>query len=320
MESFRLLLLIGIWFSLILTIVELYLIVNKLWKRKHERKVAESQSSLAAIVSIVTGTPFLFHYVRLDDWESFIGEILAIVVSIFIVFVSCGFWLYRADKRAGFFQLLKSAISLEFKEIGNLALAILRRPVGPDSMVSLLIQIAYIDNEFHQKEREYIENFLRKWNIQLSIDEVISQQNSINTGNFKSLISTVKEYLSILPPEKQVAEMIDTIKELIHIDDSVSDEERMIVVEVNSMLQTYLSEDVEFEKFDVFIIPRSEEQEVKAMTVLFNYKQKLLQGVKVFWVGEYFSEEYAEIICEEYRALGLFAVFLRPSQQSEFTT
>lgn len=320
MELVRLLLLIGIWFSLVLTIIELYLIVNKLWKRKHERKVAESQSSLAAIVSIVTSTPFLFHYIRFEDWESFIGEILAIIVSIFLVFVSCGFWLYRADKRAGFFQLLQNAISLEFKEIGNLAMAILRRPVGPDSMVSLLIQIAYIDNELHHKEREYIENFLRKWNIQLSIDEVISQQNSINTGNFKALISTVKDYLSILPPEKQVAEMIDTIKELIHIDESVSDEERMIVVEVNSMLQTYLSDDDMFEKYDVFIIPRSEEQEAKAMTVLFNYQQKLLQGVKVFWVGEYFSEEYAEIICEEYRALGLFAVFLRPSQQSEFST
>lgn len=320
MESVRLLLLIGIWVSLLLTIAELYLVVNKLWKRKHERKVAESQSSLAAIVSIVTSAPFLFHYVRLDDWESFIGEILAIVVSVFIVFVSCGYWLYRADKRAGFFQLLKSAISLEFQEIGNLAMAILRRPVGPDSMVSLLIQIACIDNEFHQKEREYIENFLKKWNIKLSIDEIISQQNSVNYGNFKTLISTVKEYLSILPPEKQVAEMIDTIKELIHSDESVSDEEKMIIVEVNSMLQSYLQEDVEFEKYDVFIIPRSEEQEAKAMTVLFNYKQKLLQGVKVFWVGEYFSEEYAEIICEEYRSLGLFAVFLRPSQQSDFST
>lgn len=318
MEPIKILLHIGIWISLVLTITELYLIVNKLWKRKHERKVAESQSSLAAIVSIVTGAPFLFHYIRLEDWESFVGEIIWIIVSVFIVFVSCGYWLYRADKRAGFFSLLNDAIRSEFKEIGNLALAILQRPVGPDSMVAILIQIAHIDNDFHHKEREYIENFLRKWNINLTIDDVISQQNTINTGNFKSLLSAVKEYLSIIPPEKQVAEMIDTINELIRIDDTVSDEEKMIVIEVNSMLQSYINTEAELEKYDVFIIPRSEEQEAKAMTVLFNYKRKELQGVNVFWVGEYFSEEYAEIICEEYRSLGLFAVFLRPSQQKEF--
>ncbi len=317
MDPLFLLLQIGIWVSLVFTVLEVYLVINKLWKRKHERKVAESQSSMAALVALVTGFPFLFHYIHLKDWESFVGEILWLTVSFFILFVSSGYWLFRADKRASIFSLLKDAVRLEGTEVGNLAKALLRKPVGPNSMVTILIQIACIDNKFHHKEREYIENFIKKWDIKLSIDDVINDQDSFNKGNFKSLLFAVKEYISIVPPEKQVAEMIDTINELINIDDSVTDEERMIVLEVNSMLQTYLNTEVGLEKFEVCIIPRSEEQEAKAISVLFNYKYKELQGVNVFLVGEYFSEEYAEIICEEYRSLGLFAVPLRPSQQTE---
>jgi hypothetical protein len=44
-----------------------------------------------------------------------------------------------------------------------------------------------------------------------------------------------------------------------------------------------------------------------------------LPGGYVFSVAEYFSEEYAEMVCEEYRKLGLFAISIRIPEDLEVT-
>ncbi len=302
---------VWLWASLGFTFVEAYLKVNKLWKRKHERKVAEAQSIMGSCVALLAGMPFFFRYVTRSDFESAVGSFVWLSVSVFIIFVGSGIWLQREDKKISFFRLIKDALKLEGTEVGNLAKALIRHPVGAKNMVEILVQIAHIDNEFHKKEREFIELFISKWNINISLNDFLLYHNKNENVNYTTLLKAVEDYLEILPPEKQVAQLIDTINELIHVDDTITIEEKMTVSEVTSMLRDYINQDRDIKKFEVFIVPRNQEQEERALSILFDYKRKELPGGYVFSVAEYFSEDYAEMVCEEYRKLGLFAISLR---------
>lgn len=114
-------------------------------------------------------------------------------------------------------------------------------------------------------------------------------------------------YLAMKPPPDQAAELLDVMRAFIQADESVSPEEELIVEEVEGMVAEYLSEDAEGgASHEVLIVPQSDEQTRAVRELLPRAEVKTVRGGRVFSVGRFFSPRYAERICDQYIALGLF--------------
>jgi hypothetical protein len=60
----------------------------------------------------------------------------------------------------------------------------------------------------------------------------------------------------------------------------------------------------------VIIAPQSDEQEEAIATLLPDVRRGPIAGGNGYMVGPYFSEKYAQIICDQYRALDFFTVVM----------
>ena len=67
---------------------------------------------------------------------------------------------------------------------------------------------------------------------------------------------------------------------------------------------------------EVLIVPQSEAQFDAVRSLLPGREEKVLRGGKVFSAGTYLSPRYAELVCEKYIALGLFATQVAVSPNS----
>ena len=63
--------------------------------------------------------------------------------------------------------------------------------------------------------------------------------------------------------------------------------------------------------FEVNIVPQDEQQVGAIKEILPNLESVHDRGGKVFKVGKFFSEDYAEAVCEKYIALGLYSNYVR---------
>ncbi|MEH2467867.1 hypothetical protein [Nostoc sp.] len=88
------------------TITEIYLRANKLWKRKHEKAVAESISIAAMFLSIVQRIVFSSNYLFASQWQGFIEETLYLSIGTFSVLVGIELWI-PGERHKGVFTLLK---------------------------------------------------------------------------------------------------------------------------------------------------------------------------------------------------------------------
>jgi hypothetical protein len=77
------------------------------------------------------------------------------------------------------------------------------------------------------------------------------------------------------------------------------------------MLLRHMSgEDEHPEMHEVLIVPQSDEQVEAVRTLLPGREEKLLRGGRVFSAGEFFSQRYAEFVCQKYIGLGLFSTVI----------
>ena len=92
-------------------------------------------------------------------------------------------------------------------------------------------------------------------------------------------------------------------------DDEVTEEEAMAVAEFTGMIAHYVSKEKggELEMFEVNLVPQGEEQMDAVREILPELEVVEDRGGRVFKVGKYFSEDYAEAVCEKYIALGLYS-------------
>ncbi|MEH2122780.1 tellurite resistance TerB family protein [Nostoc sp.] len=152
--------------SLGFTITDIYLRANKLWKRKHDKTVAESISITAMFVSIVPGSVFTLNYLFVGQWQGFIQEALYLLLVTFNISVGIELWV-PGERHKSFFTLLKQALNLERKEVGDLAIALFKPPQHK-TIIDILCQIALIDERLDERERKFIDTFAQKWGIEFS--------------------------------------------------------------------------------------------------------------------------------------------------------
>ncbi len=95
---------------------------------------------------------------------------------------------------------------------------------------------------------------------------------------------------------------------LVKIDDSVSAQEELILQEVDGLLFGYVNDTDEQAKFAVVIAPQSGDQDSAIAALLPDVEKTEVAGGSAYMVGSFYSQDYANVICNQYRALGFFTI------------
>lgn len=288
--------------GIVISLVSNYLIINKLWKRRTVREVAESVSIAAALLGLFNAVPFLFLFLLVNHSPAGAAKmVISIVTAMVFVLIGSGLWVAELRDR-GFRHLFMRALKLERRESADLIKQFVQ-PKGAEQILRVLHQLASVDGHVDERESAMIRAFAREWRLP---EPVASDDGPI--VDLLTLRKSVTDYLSVRPPAKQVGQLIDVLRVLTESDARVVWQESVALEEVIGMLRQYmLGEDADTSLHEVLIVPQNERQVEAVRTLLPDREEKMLRGGRVFSVGHYFSPRFAEFVCQKYIGLGLFS-------------
>ncbi|NEQ37897.1 MAG: TerB family tellurite resistance protein [Okeania sp. SIO3I5] len=280
--------------------------MNPIWKRKHERVVAESQSVTGNLLSFTIGTIFAFNSLFTGEYVSFIDNILFNGLALFYILVGMSLWV-PGERKKGFWTLIKETLNFERKEAGDLAKSFLK-PSGAKKIINILSQVAMIDEVIDPREKEFIQSFADHWGINFTWDNLTTNRMADASVNLINLRQDVTDYLATSPPQKQVSELKDIIDALVNIDEEVSDKERLIMGELDGLLSEYISQQPNSARYHVIVAPQNERQIQIVTTSLPELIRYEVGEGFAYNSGPFYSKEYADIISDGYRSLNLFSI------------
>jgi len=287
-------------------IVEIYLTVNPLWKRKHERVVAESISVSGNLLSFTIGSIFAINSLFTGEYVSFTDNILFNGLAVFNILVGMSLWV-PGERKKGLWILIKETLNLERKEAGDLAKSFLK-PSGAKKIINILSQVAMIDEVIDPREKEFIQSFADHWGINFSWDNLTINRMADASVNLINLRQDVTDYLETSPPQKQVSELKDIINSLVNIDEEVSEKERLIMGELDGLLSEYISQQSNAARYHVIVVPQNERQIQVVSTSLPELTRYEVGEGFAYNSGPFYSKEYADVISDGYRSLNLFSI------------
>jgi hypothetical protein len=295
--------------GIVIALVSNYLIINKLWKRRMVREVADSVSIAAALLGLFNAIPFLILFLLINHSPAGAAKTaISIVTAIVFVLIGSGLWVAELRDR-GFRRLFMRALKLERKESADLLRQFVQ-PKGAEQILRVLHQLASVDGHVDEREAELIRDFAREWRL--------PEPDAAEPGPPVDLITlrkSVKDYLKLGPPETQVGQLRDVLQLLAESDARVTWQESVALEEVNGMLARFVSGDAdEAELHEVLIVPQSNQQVEAVRTLLPGREEKMLRGGRVFSAGRFHSPRYAEYVCQKYIGLGLFSTVVAGSE------
>lgn len=316
METFKLILEWLIKVSLLITALQVYLRVNKIWKRKHEVEVAESQSIAGLFMLIANCIIWILYYIYIEtDLKSVVDTSLYLFESIIFMVISTGFFV-EGQSSMGFYNLIKKAFRQERKEADYLIKKFFK-PTNAGLIIDILYQLAMIDDNLDPKEEELINAFAKEWNIKIDLVEMQNKRKDNKQSNFIQLRNSVVEYLDTDPNKEQVAQLKDMVKTMVEADDEITEEEELISSELGGLLESYINESDNPDTFHVMIVPQNQEHHSSIQNMNPNAEEYKIAGGVAYSVGTFFSRKYAEMICEEYRQEKLFTIVHNPDKNSK---
>lgn len=298
----------------ILSFLQIYFIINKLWKRKHEKIVAESISISAMFISIFINGFFATKNMVGDNIPQLSANLMWITASIISAIVGVGLYV-STNRDVGFIRLLLRALNMERKEAADLA-KIFFKPSGAAKIIEILGRVAMVDNDLDQKERDFIQGFADNWGIKMDWD-LIAKFADDSELRFRELRRAMSSYISTSPPKEQASQLIDVISLLVNVDDVVTEEEDLMLSELTGLIMKYLGKGSEVDVFMVAVIPQSPKQEEAIMSLLKDLKKEEIAGGWAYVSEGYYSERYAGIISAQYRALQVFSVVFKPNNMEK---
>ncbi len=288
-------------------VAEIYLTLNKLWSRKHEPQVVESISPMSKLVGLVPVTVFAIDGVLRQLWVVAIVNGLWIMARTVQLLIGIGLW-EAGRRRISLWVMLRRALSQERSELGDLLKALVR-PTGARQIVDILGQLAYIDGELDQAERQLIQTFADHWQIGLDWQAIHDYQLANASLRLRSLSQAVTSYLELNPPKDQARQLADLSALIIRADGKITVEEEITLAETTNQLNSYVhGSNAEYHY--VNIVTRSHEQAGALLALLDSVEERQVAGGTTYVVGPYFSDLYAEQVAKQYRALGFFAIML----------
>lgn len=308
MEEFRAVVRVLTIASLGLAALQVYLTLNKLWIRRHERAVAESISIYGELLGLVPLFFLAISFVMDGQWEGVVDALLWMTAGTVTLTIGTGMWV---EGRHGhrFWRLVKDAMALERTEVGDLARSFFQ-PSAAERIVDVLAQIAMVDQDLDDRERAFVQHFADTWGIDFSWEDLADRRKE-GGSDAMELRKNVSKYLATSPPANQVAQLGDVILSLVHADEEVSGDEELVVGELGGMLRAYVDGGTDKPQYAVALVPQSDEQDRAIRSLLPNSEREPLAGGTAFVVGRFFSDRYAEMVCEQYRPFNVFTTVLR---------
>jgi hypothetical protein len=298
--------------SLVLAALQIYLTTNKLWKRKHERAVAESISILGEFVGLIPVTLLTVKFLLDGQWEGAADGMLWVLGAGVAILIGSGRWVEGRRDR-GLLRLLIDSIRLERGEVGYLAKSFLR-PSGASHILSILGRVALLDAHLDDRERAFVDAFARTWSIDFQWDSITAAAQD-NELDFLPLRRDLQEYLATSPPAAQVKQLGEVLRALINIDQTVTQHESLMMAEIDGMIDAYLgATDDGGPMFAVVLVPQDAQQDRAIAQVLPDLRKRELHGGQVYVAGTSF--DFAEIVSAQYRALNFFAAVVRVTEEA----
>jgi hypothetical protein len=158
------------------------------------------------------------------------------------------------------------------------------------------------------REKEFIQSFVDTWHMKFDWDEHSRLEVDDQPVIFVKTREKVEQYLDTSPPVKQVAQLIDVLHVLAKIDESVSAQEELILEEVDGLLLSYVNASDAQARFAVVIAPQNDDQDTAIAALLPDVEKSEVAGGSGYMIGSYYSQDYAGMICNQYRALGFFTI------------
>ena len=288
--------------GIVIALITNYLIINKLWKRRMVKEVAESVSIAAALLGLFNGIPFLIMFLLINPNPAAATKTaIGIVTATVFVLIGSGLWVAEL-RRSGFRSLFLRALKLERRESADL-LKLFIQPKGAAQILRVLHQLASVDGHIDPREAQIITQFASEWRL----DDPLAGGDDLQ-ADLLTVRKSVSEYLALHPPAEQVGHLRDVLQALVESDSRVVWQESVALEEADGMLLQYLAgDDSEPALHEVLIVPQSPAQHEAVRTLLPGREEKLLRGGRVFSVGRFFSPRYAEFVCQKYIGLGLFS-------------
>jgi len=308
MELFKSFISIMAYASLGFSIAAAYLKINKLWKRKHIEEVANSVSIMGNVFDIIPKTFFSLNFFLVAQWQGLIDSMLWMSAGVISVLIGSGLWV-QANRGKTFWTRLKESLKLEKSEAGHLATAFFR-PSAAEIILEILARFAYIDRNLVARESELIQSFADTWHLDINWEEHRKLAGLEQPVGFVKTRDTVARYLKTSPPAEQVAQLIDVLHALVKIDENVSNQEELILEEVHKFMLAYINESDVQANYAVIIAPQNRAQDSAIATLLPEVQKIEVAGGSGYLVGSFYSQDYADVICDQYRALGFFTIDL----------
>jgi hypothetical protein len=306
MEAFKSIISIMAYASLGFSVAAAYLKINKIWKRKHHAEVADSQSIAGNVVSLIPLTLFAMNYMFVAQWQGLIDSLIWIIAI--IVFILIGSRLWVPDHRnKTFWTRFKEALKLERSEVGDFAASFIR-PSSAGLVLEIFGHFAYIDRDLVVREKEFIQAFADNWNLKVDWKELEKLADLESSLRFVKTRDTAVRYLKTSPPSEQVAQLSDLLEALVQVDADLSAQEGLILEEVRGLLLDYSDEFDATANCAVVIVPQNHDQDVAIAALLPQLSKTEVAGGSGYMVGSFYSKNYADMICNQYRALGFFTI------------
>lgn len=316
MDSFKAVILTLTQISLLATMVQVYLRINKIWKRKHELEVAQSQSIAGLLLLMGNCMLWILYYVFVEeDPLSSLDTGFYLIESSIFALISTGFFV-KGSKGMGFFSLIRKALRAERKEADYLIKKFFR-PNNADVIIDILHQLAMIDDDLDPKEEALIKAFAKEWNIEYNAAEMNKNRVNNSQGNYIRLRESVEFYLSSDPPKEQAAQLKDMMKTMIEADDEVTEEEELISSELVGLVESYIKGGDGLDSYHVMIVPQNPEHHEAIKALMPAAERHDVAGGTAYSAGEFYSLKYAEMICDQYREERLFTIVHKPSESSD---
>lgn len=292
--------------ALVFTTVQVYLQVNKIWKRKQDKDVAESQSIAGLLLMAGNCILSICYYIVHDDFPSIVDSSIYLFQSLVFALISTGIFVKSTEKR-NIWASMRKALKLERKE-ANYLIKKFFKPNNAEIIINILHQIAMIDDNLDPKEEELIMAFAKEWKIDYSIEKLNAERSDSSESNFMRLRDSVQSYLNDEPAKEQAAQLRDMMQTLINVDDNVSPEEELIAGELLGLIETYIHDGDKSLSYDVLIVPQKNEHHEFIQQLLPNAAKFEVAGGTAYSMGSFYSQKYAEMICNQYREVNLFTI------------
>jgi len=308
MELFKSFISIMAYASLGFSFAAAYLKINKVWKRKHIEEVANSVSIMGNVFDLIPLTFFSLNFLLVAQWQGLIDSVLWIFAGVVSVLIGSGLWV-QGNRGKSFWTRLKESLKLEKSEIGNLATTFFR-PSAAEIILEIFARFAYIDRNLVAREQELIQLFADKWHIDINWEDHKKLAELEQSVGFVKTRETVARYLKTSPPTEQVAQLIDVLHALVKVDENVSSEEELILEEVHKFMLDYIDGSDVQGNYTVIIAPQNRNQDAAIATLLPDAEKVEIAGGSGYLIGSFYSQDYANVICDQYRELGFFTIDL----------